>query len=94
MRHLDEKVVEHAAVTNRRTAEFGLFVDDVDPAVLAELILVFWEGLIMRDAIGSIATDRQAVVDQFIDLLVGRVLDPSHRDARRFAERLVQEARP
>jgi AcrR family transcriptional regulator len=93
MRHLDEKVVQHAALTNRRTQQLGLFVDDVDPAVLAELILIFWEGLIMRDAGGSIATDRQHVVDQFVDLLVRRVVDRDHPDADLLTERLTREAR-
>jgi AcrR family transcriptional regulator len=93
MGHLDDKVVEHAAMTNRRTQQLGLFVEDIDPAVLAELILVFWEGLIMRDAVGSIATDRQEVVDQFVDLLVRRVIDSDHPDADLFAARLVEAAR-
>ncbi len=90
---LDEKVVEHAALTNRRTQELGLFVDDVDPAVLAEVILIFWEGLIMRDAVGSIATDRQQVVDLFVDLLARRVLDDGHPDADQLLERLTKAAR-
>jgi AcrR family transcriptional regulator len=93
MGHLDEKVVEHAALTNGRTQQLGLFVDDIDPAVLAELILIFWEGLIMRDSVGSIATDRQKVVDQFVDLLVRRVIDPDQPDADLFIRRLTEAAR-
>jgi AcrR family transcriptional regulator len=94
MRHLDGKIVEHAAITNRRTQRLGLFVDDVEPDVLAELVLVFWDGLIMRDAVGSIATDRQEVVDAFVELLIGRVLDPRHPDTDRLTGRLVESSRP
>lgn len=92
MRHLDDKIVGHAATSNRRTQQTGLFVGDIDPAVLAELVLVFWEGLIMRDTMGSIATDRQALVDAFVDLLLVRVVDPNHPDARRLADRVAESA--
>ena len=44
----------------------------------------------MRDAVGSIATDRQEVVDQFVDLLVRRVIDSDHPDADRFVARLIE----
>lgn len=91
--HLDALVVEHAAESNRRTQALGLFVDDIDPAVLAEMILIFWEGLIMRDAVSSFATDRQGVIDQFVDLLVRRVVDADHPDADRLVERLTEAAR-
>lgn len=92
--HLDRQIVEVSAENNRVTQSLGLFGVDLDPAVLVELIVVFWEGFIMREATSGFATDRQAVADAFIDLLAARVVPADHPDADEFRLRLSDAVRP
>lgn len=94
MGHLDRQIVDVSAENNRITQALGLFADDVDPSVLVELITVFWEGFIMREATSGFATDRQAVADAFIDLLSSRIVSDSHSDAATFRRRLHDAVQP
>lgn len=92
--HLDHQIVEVSAENNRITQALGLFVADVDPSVLVELIAVFWEGFIMREATSGFATDRQAVADLFIDLLSSRIVSDDHAEATAFRRRLLDAVHP
>lgn len=92
--HLDQRIVEVSAENHRITRSLGLFSAEIDPAVLVELIVVFWEGFIMREATSGFATDRQEVAEAFLEMLASLVVVDDHPEADEFRRRLRSSLQP
>lgn len=90
---IDRGIVERSAANIGVTRTLGLFGDDFDPEVLSELIVVFWEGVVMRDATTGFASDRQALVEQFVSMLADTMLTAAPESAA-VRDVLIEATRP
>jgi AcrR family transcriptional regulator len=84
----DGSVVGRLAATNRVTQQLGIFRTDVDPEAVAEVLEMFWEAYLLRDATGGFVAGRERVLAAFVDMMGHGVLDPTSDDATVLADLL------
>ena len=75
------------------TQRLGIFRDEIDAEGCAEVLQMFWEAYLLRDATDGFVAGRERVLRTFVGMLSWGVLNPSSDQAHALHDLLLAGAK-